>query len=78
MSSVALAFSILAGIFSTSSLIGFPAETYHYGIQMIILCIATTIAPIAVGLYFPAYHKQTQNIDIIRIFQITFRFKSIE
>lgn len=49
MASFPIALSLLSTFFSSSSLLGFPAEVYQYGIQYWIIVFGVSLAPVVGG-----------------------------
>lgn len=74
MSSIPIALSLLVSLFSSSSLLGVPAETYQYGVQLIINVLGFIFVPF-IGAYITT--PFLARLKIVTIFEyMKLRFRS--
>ncbi|RNA00038.1 sodium-coupled monocarboxylate transporter 1-like [Brachionus plicatilis] len=74
MSAFPIALSLLSTFFSSSSLLGFPAEVYQYGIQYWMAVIGVSFAPL-VGAFLTG--PFFENLKIVSVFEyLKMRYKS--
>jgi Na+(H+)/acetate symporter ActP len=77
MKTLPIAFSLLASVYSASSLLGMPAEVYQYGIQFWIVVFSQSLSPIIGAFVTVPFFAKFKVLSIFEYFEMRFGSRSV-
>lgn len=77
MSTIPVAFSILASFFSSTVLVGLPAEVYVYGIQIWIMTFGNIICPLIAAYITAPFFADHGVLSIFEYFEMRFNSRAV-
>jgi hypothetical protein len=72
MSTLPIAFSLLASFYSATALIGFPAEIYQYGIQYWMMVFGQSVCPLFGAFITGPFFAKLKVLSIFEYFEMRF------